>query len=253
MTDHRDADGPAAFPAGLPAGLCCPDCKGPLGWAGQRGRCLDCNREVALWGGAIPDFLGDGDPAAGAILGWPDEFADAFEPPLLALLARRPVTPSACAELAERGLADLAGGLTPLGEKLAYHLTEYRRQEGGDRIDNFLGADTPGPGSEVLDVGCGAGQTLRLLATRDPAGRVGLDTDLEALMLGRRLAGSPGRAPDLVRATAQAIPFCDGRFTHVLCRVALNYMHQGRAVGEMTRVLRPGGSLYCRVEGRGST
>jgi hypothetical protein len=121
-------------------------------------------------GGGIPDFLGDGDPAAGAILGWPDEFADAFEPPLLEILAGRPITSSACAELADWGLADLAGGLTPLGKRLAYHLAEFRRQEGGDRIDDFLGADTPGPGAEVLDVGCGAGRTLRLLVSREPAG-----------------------------------------------------------------------------------
>src|SRR5262249_51132237 len=41
------------------------------------------------------------------------------------------------------------------------------------------------------------------------------------------------------------------RFTHVLCRVALNYVHQRRALAEMVRVLQPGGYLYCSVEALG--
>jgi SAM-dependent methyltransferase len=47
------------------------------------------------------------------------------------------------------------------------------------------------------------------------------------------------------------LPFPEKHFTHVLCRAALNYMHQRQALREMARVLRPGGLLYCHVEGPG--
>lgn len=92
----------------------------------------------------------------------------------------------------------------------------------------------------VLDIGCGAGQTL--LATPFPPGtfRVGVDVAHEALVLGRELA------PDLplLGARGEWLPFASAAFDLLICRVALPYMHTGRAVAEMARVLAPGGDVW---------
>jgi SAM-dependent methyltransferase len=89
------------------------------------------------------------------------------------------------------------------------------------------------------------------LAERPLARLVGLDSDLEALALGHHLTKRTSCVVDLVCGTAYALPFADNCFTDVVCRVALNYMHQRRALAELCRVLCPGGLLYCRVEGPG--
>jgi SAM-dependent methyltransferase len=93
-----------------------------------------------------------------------------------------------------------------------------------------------GPG---LDVGCGAGGTLAVLATR--GSWVGVDADPAALGLSRRrgLAGLAG-------GSAEALPFRTGTFTACLCLDLLyhrNILSEGGALRECHRVLRPGGLL----------
>ena len=93
----------------------------------------------------------------------------------------------------------------------------------------------------VLDVGCGAGQTLIALGLPGPGVlRCGVDVDEGALTLGRHL--DPGLA--LARARGESLPFADASFDLVLCRVALPNMNVPQAVAEMARVLRPGGRLW---------
>ena len=82
-----------------------------------------------------------------------------------------------------------------------------------------------------------------------PVDLVGVDTHSKALALGCQFARLENLPVTLARATAYALPFRDGGFDLVLTRVALNYMHQRTALTEMVRVLRPGGILFCRVEG----
>ena len=95
----------------------------------------------------------------------------------------------------------------------------------------------------VLDIGCGAGQTL--IASHLPAGTlgVGIDVEHEALRLGREL----GPALHFLRARGESLPFADAVFDLVVCRVALPYMHIGRAVTEMARVLAPGGDAWLTM------
>ena len=92
----------------------------------------------------------------------------------------------------------------------------------------------------ILDVGCGAGQTLIASAPRAEVLAVGVDSDQSALQLGTQLTN----AVRFVTATGEALPFLQESFDLVISRVALPYMNVGIALNEMCRVLRPGGRLW---------
>lgn len=127
-------------------------------------------------------------------------------------------------------------------ERPDYHLAELRVAQDPSDARHIL----PPLGPEhrlVLDVGCGAGQTL--IASRLPAATlaVGVDPSLPAVKLGRSLDARLR----LVCGAGESLPFARGRFDFVYSRVALPYMHIDRALAEMARVLRPGGTLWLTL------
>jgi SAM-dependent methyltransferase len=269
-SSRRRADRP--FEA-LPDGLSCPSCRAAVNGNGREARCSGCGRTVVVHGGRLPDFLAAARPVADVILGWSDDFILRVEPSLRALASGEPVGAAAWEQLEANHLLhrraptgaklvptkswrlDQGSPLTSLGNNLAYHCVEFYLQSATNHSGGFLKRleqlTSLGAEARVLDVGCGAGQTLRLLGRSQPAERIGLDIDLEALAFGCRLAESHGESIRFVRGSAYRIPFRDDRFSHVICRIALNYVHQRRALREMVRVLRPGGFLYCSLEGLG--
>ena len=93
----------------------------------------------------------------------------------------------------------------------------------------------------VLDVGCGAGQTL--IATNFEPGTtvIGLDVDKSALSLGRQLADRP---INFVCARAECLPFQAERLDFVFSRVALPYMNVHETLFEICRVLKRGGRVW---------
>ncbi|MGZ8413976.1 MAG: class I SAM-dependent methyltransferase [Gemmatirosa sp.] len=98
----------------------------------------------------------------------------------------------------------------------------------------------------VLDVGCGAGQSLvasGFAEPRDGYGGWGVDVDVGALVAGRE------RWPllPLAAARGEVLPFADRSFDLVLSRVALPYMDIPRALREFHRVLRPGGEVWLAL------
>jgi len=95
----------------------------------------------------------------------------------------------------------------------------------------------------ILDVGCGAGQTLLASALGREVTAIGIDRDAEALKLGRRL----GDRVQFVCARGETLPIKSGYFDLVMSRVALPYMNTRSALGEMARVLRPGGSIWIAL------
>jgi SAM-dependent methyltransferase len=112
---------------------------------------------------------------------------------------------------------------------------------------DLLAAYCPGEASgRVLDAGCGTGGFLAQLRERfRPREAVGLDLCPEALeMAGRR--GLEG----LCLASLEDIPFPDGHFTLVSCLDVLCHREvrdEGRALGELWRVLEPGGFLLLNL------
>lgn len=98
------------------------------------------------------------------------------------------------------------------------------------------------PGSAVLDVACGTGVLLGALRSeREPGRLVGVDLSIAMLEVARRRLG-PG--VDLAEASAEGLPFGDRTFDLVVSTNAFHYFRRPlAALGEMRRVLRPGGRL----------
>jgi len=94
-----------------------------------------------------------------------------------------------------------------------------------------------GPGSVVLDVGCGTADLARSLRRRH-ARAIGVD-----LSLGMLQAARAGGAP-LVQADAVALPFAGAAADGVVSGFAVrNFADLPAVVNELGRVLRPGGRL----------
>ena len=125
---------------------------------------------------------------------------------------------------------------------------------GGDREDNdamralhraILDLTVTAPVGDLLDVGCGRGAILKLLASR--ANRaIGVDIDANARQLARAelmLAGIPNcslRKGDMYR-----LPFADGEFnTIIIDDVLVDARKPVRALEEARRLLKPGGRLF---------
>ena len=127
----------------------------------------------------------------------------------------------------------------------------YDRASGGydrgERIQRFVIGDTRPrlcgrAEGRVLEVAVGTGQNLG----HYPPGvqLTGVDLSPGMLARARERAAGLGLRAELVEGDAQELAFADGAFDTVLCALALcSIPDQRRALGEMRRVLRPGGLL----------
>lgn len=101
-------------------------------------------------------------------------------------------------------------------------------------------------GQRVLDVACGTGVLARAAAARVGAEGAATGLDPQPGMLAVAAERTPGvtwRA-----GTAEDLPFEDAAFDAVLSQFGLMFFgDRARAIGEMLRVLRPGGGLAVAV------
>jgi demethylmenaquinone methyltransferase / 2-methoxy-6-polyprenyl-1,4-benzoquinol methylase len=96
-----------------------------------------------------------------------------------------------------------------------------------------------GPGARVLDVACGTGD-LALEAAARGASVVGLDFSSEML----RHAREKSREVEWVEGSALALPFGDDAFDAATVGFgARNFADLAQGVGEMVRVVKPGGRI----------
>jgi len=114
-------------------------------------------------------------------------------------------------------------------------------------IENTLDialAAVPAP-RRILDVGCGAGTLLRLLARRAPLAEalVGIDAAGEVV---KAASAAPGLDPRIRygNAFAEHLPFADGGFDLIVSTASFDHWHdQRQGLAECARMLRPGGTL----------
>jgi SAM-dependent methyltransferase len=102
---------------------------------------------------------------------------------------------------------------------------------------------------QVLDLGCGAGYDLELLASRNNR-VVGLDYSMQMAAIARANSGLP-----VVVADMRAIPFCPDSFDGVWASASLLHlprMDMAGALQEIVRVMKPGGRFLASLKmGRG--
>lgn len=135
-------------------------------------------------------------------------------------------------------------GLEQLGERYAQHNRIERGAgfvfAGPERMELFR-RYVGGPGRKVLDLGCRDGALTSRYAQGNEV--VGVDADREALAEAEKL-GIETRWADL----DEPLPFEDASFDVVVAGELLEHLRDpGRLVGEVLRVLRPGGTFVASV------
>lgn len=95
------------------------------------------------------------------------------------------------------------------------------------------------PGARVLDIGCGTGRVVDVLARRGVRAW-GVDPSAEMLAQARGCRPPGGGFKE---GRAERLPFKDGWFDGAVMRQVVQHLELEAAFGEAARVLRPGGRL----------
>ena len=135
----------------------------------------------------------------------------------------------------------MSGNATP---EALYWEHKYAGSGWTSAYDLWMGDLSPWPGT-VLDLGCGGGGNTRWLLSQ---GRevVACDLSQNAVDAVVRDLGVEAWRLDM----REKLPFADGRFGLVAADLSLHYFSQEetfRILGEIARVLAPGGALLFRV------
>jgi tellurite methyltransferase len=105
------------------------------------------------------------------------------------------------------------------------------------------------PSDIILDAGAGAGRNLHWFVQQGFQ-VFGTDRDFTAVeALKQNYPGLPDHRFQV--APVESLPFPSAFFNHIICCAVLHFaeneVHFGQMFGELTRLLKPGGSLFIRI------
>lgn len=111
----------------------------------------------------------------------------------------------------------------------------------------LLAMGGPLTGAHVLETGCGPGFGIDLLYRRFKAARVdAFDLDPKMIALVRQRQRTGGRRTRLWVGNLRHIPVAEASYDAVVNFGAIHHVVRWRkAIGEIFRVLKPGGAFYC--------
>ena len=122
-----------------------------------------------------------------------------------------------------------------------------------DRIDDtfvahaqrLVGGKTEG---RALDIGTGPGQIVLKLARRLPRWQfVGVDRSTNMIQKARAGAAAEGERVQFFVADGNRLSFPDGSFDLVMCNSVLHHLAEPqRVLGEVARLVKPGGAVLIR-------
>ena len=121
-----------------------------------------------------------------------------------------------------------------------------------DRTMETVLSSLPQEVGHLLDLGTGPGVYAIEFARRRPASKVrAVDFSSSFVRIAKERAKKEGlRNIEVSQGDAEALPFQDSAFDGIICGGVLSVVSdRTRAVHEVHRVLRPGGTLVIREEG----
>ncbi len=98
-------------------------------------------------------------------------------------------------------------------------------------------------GDAVLDVASGTGESACFLAKAFGARVYGVDRADEMIRRAEAKAGARGLEVKFKKADAANLPFDDSQFDAAICECTLSFLDKPHVLGEMVRVVRPGGCV----------
>ena len=118
------------------------------------------------------------------------------------------------------------------------------------------------PDSRILDIGCLGGYGLFDIAQRRAQSGLciprmtGIDIDPKSIEIANKVfqgrawpPDAPSFIADLKTGNAEKLEFPDASFDLVIARLVLPYVDVKKSLGEMSRVLKPGGLLLVQLHG----